>query len=92
MKKENFYTSNNYILSIVCLLTLTTSNTNASEYIPTLGENSAYTFTSIENISDKTLTVYQQNNDSGIVNAINYELGLKKTEYGSGDYSKTYSI
>lgn len=92
MKKENFYTSNNYILSIVCLLTLTTSNTNASEYIPTLGENSAYTFTSIENISDKTLTVYQQNNDSGIVNAINYELGLKKTEYGSGDSSKTYSI
>lgn len=63
----------------------------ASEYISTLGNDSAYTFKATDVSANNTVTVYDYNKEKGIVEAINYELGIKNTEYGKGTQSKIYS-
>ncbi len=92
MSKKKFFVASTCILSIACLLTLTTSSISASAYTPTLQEKSAYRATPVQDVSNSMFTIHQYNSETGIIDAINYELGLKKTEYGSGNASKTYSI
>lgn len=66
----------------------------ASEYISTLGNDSAYTFKATDVSANNTVTVYDYNKEKGIVEAINYELGIKNTTLGSGEaeLSRAFSV
>ena len=56
---------------------------------PTLGENSAYTLNPIAEATDNSITLYKYDN-TGITEAINYEINLKQTEYGTGETPLPY--
>ena len=58
----------------------------------TLGENSAYTLTKVDAAGTNTITKYSYNNETGLTEAINYEVGLKQTTYGTGSASKTFNV
>lgn len=66
----------------------------ASEYISTLGNDSAYTFKATDVSANNTVTVYDYNKEKGIVEAINYELGIKNTTLGSSEaeLSRAFSV
>ena len=57
---------------------------------PTLGENASYTLKEVSAPIDNSITLYKYDN-TGITEAVNYEVNLKTTEYGEGDTSKYYN-
>ena len=78
-------------LAGVASMGIGTNSAQANEVpiTPTLGENSSYTLTQVETPTDNSITLYKYDN-TGITEAINYEVNLKQTEYGSGDSAKYY--
>ena len=69
-----------------------TNSAKASEapITPALGEDSSYTLTQVSQPTDNSVTLYKYDN-TGITEAVNYEVNLKTTEYGEGDTSKYYN-
>ena len=68
--------------------------TGAAAPSPTLGENSAYTLTETTESarSGNSIVLYELNQQTGKTNAKYYELGIKKTSYGSGDGESVYNV
>ncbi len=62
---------------------------NASE-LPTLGADAGYTLKTPSEEQNRTITVYEVNSETGQAVPKQYELNLKKTEYGNGDLTKTF--
>ena len=60
--------------------------------VPTLGENSAYTLTKVEQEGENTITKYEWSNTENKYVPVYYRVDLKKTEYGNlnGDTTLTY--
>ena len=81
--------------AVACLMTLSANNSaNASMYVPTLGTSSAYSLDKVDAPANNTIEIPTYNSDTGLVEAINYELGIKNTNIGTenGDTSRAYSI
>ena len=60
-------------------------------YVPTLGVNSAYSLEKAEVPANNTIEIPTYNSDTGLVEAINYELGINKTTFGLGENSRNYT-
>ena len=96
MKSKEFSQKGFKVLSVAALAGLTSMGVAQAETTttptPTLGENSAYTLTKVDAAGTNTITKYSYNNETGLTEAINYEVGLKQTTYGTGDASKTFNV
>ena len=67
-----------------------TAQANDTPITPTLGDNVSYTLTQVEQATDNSITLYKYDN-TGITEAINYEINLKQTTYGEGDGVKYFN-
>ena len=85
--KNSFKLRNLSIAALVGLVGLGATNSaqaNEAPITPTLGDDASYTLTEISTPTDNSITLYKYDN-TGITEAINYEVNLKQTEYGTGD-------
>ena len=79
-------------ITIIAITCFSANNANANDFLPTLNDKASYSSTKSLNSSDSNLVIHSFNKESGIVEAINYELNINKKEYGSGLSSKNYNI
>ncbi len=63
---------------------------NASDFVPTLGNASAYTLTKTNSSSNGSIPFLIYDKEKGVFETINYTLEISKTNYGSGDIEKVY--
>lgn len=76
------------VFSILATLNIAT----ASEFSQSRGNESSYNLNRVENNDNNTIEIYSYNSNTGLIDAINYELTMKKTIYGEGNESESYSI
>ena len=62
---------------------------NETPITPTLGDDASYTLKEVSTPTDNSITLYKYDN-TVITEAINYEINLAQTDYGSGDTTLYY--
>ena len=92
--KNGFKLRNLSIAALVGLAGFGATNSaqaNETPITPTLGDDASYTLKEVSTPTDNSITLYKYDN-TGITEAINYEINLKQTEYGTGVNSKDFTV